>query len=319
MENIRFTYGINRYDGEWRNGVWNYVAPIQVGPVGWDDYVSVLHEASNVMRAPEEKDRECYWVSPMLLGDSAERRLQANIDRLAAFAAGDLDAQGWTLNKLNERLDGFAHLFYTTTSSRPWHQRWRIMVQLDREISVQEHGAVWNFLNELFDEQLDQKTRNVNRIYYVPAKWIGADNVFTPFVGQPICVDTILEYYEPVDLAVYTPITELHGHRVTPDGCEIITDGMIREFTASPPGGRFWTLLCSAAARYQSNGWTLSADSLCSAAMQVSLTYGPGVKRQNPVREAARALAWAESTVLPLTPLERLQSRMQWQLRNGRV
>jgi hypothetical protein len=80
---------------------------------------------------------------------------------------------------------------------------------------------------------------------------------------------------------------------------------MEQKFAMSSPGGRFWTLLCQSVVWHAENQWELADRELCDAATAVSNVYA-GVKRQNPLREAQRALAWANATVVPKSPLERL-------------
>jgi hypothetical protein len=310
---IRFTHGINRFDTRWIDGQKHYIPPEQFGAT-WSNYVDLLRSYAAVPRLSHQKDKTCPWTSPMLLGSDGEGRGIDNVTGVAAFASVDLDAPGWTLDKLNNRLDGFRRIFYTTTKSRPTHQRWRIIVMLDREITIEEHGPVWNFMNDIFDSQLDAQTKNVNRILYVPAQWVGADNIFVGYDGDAIGVDSILNHYKPVEIAIYDPISDLLGAVEAPDGTEIVTARMVQDFITASPGGRFWKLLCAAAARHRRHGWGLSAADLCAAAMQVSLTYAPQVHRQNPLREASRALAWVAANIQPEPPLTRLRDRIRWQL-----
>ncbi len=313
---IRFTFGINRFDTQWIGGQRHYVSPERFS-ASWSEYVDVLRGYAAIPRQPWEKDKSCPWTSPMLLASDGEGRGMDNVIAVGSFACVDLDASGWTLGRLSARLDGFERLFYTTTKSRPQHQRWRIIIRLDRELTVEEHGAIWNFLNDLFDGQLDSQTKNVNRILYVPALWTDADNIFEAYDGDPISVDTILEHYEPVEIATYQPIVSLLGDVIVPDGTEIITSGMIQSFAAASPGGRFWKLLCAAAARYRRQGWALPAGDLCEEALRVSLMYAPSVRRTNPLREATRALAWVDANIQFEPPLMRAQNRIKWRLRHS--
>jgi hypothetical protein len=42
----------------------------------------------------------------------------------------DIDAEGWSQDRLDTTLGGVRRISYTTTKSRPEHQRWRVIVAL---------------------------------------------------------------------------------------------------------------------------------------------------------------------------------------------
>ena len=307
----RFSFGINRYDTKWvgppKNRQRIYVPPDTSGQVSFAEYTELLHEASHIRRWPVEKDRSCPWTAPFLLGAEGEGRGMDNVVGVSCHASFDLDAPGWTLERLTRALRGLRYVLYTTTSSRPDHQKWRIVVQSTREMSCEEYGALWQFVDEALDHALDHRTHNANRILFTPAKWYGgADNIFWVADGEPLSVDDVLAAgFAPVAVETYPPIEGIDG-RQRPDGRTIITENMEQKFATSSPGGRFWTLLCQSAVWHAENEWELGDRELCDAAMTVSNAH-VRVKRQDPLREAQRALAWASATVVPKSPLERLR------------
>jgi hypothetical protein len=309
---LRIAFGINRFDTKWV-GVWPnrqrvYVPPEQTGFVAWDEYVELLREHSTVVRHPAAKDSTCNWTAPFILGAEGEGRRMDNIVGVSGFASFDLDQPGWSYERLTRKLRGLRYVLCTTTNSRPFpNQRWRIAIELDRELTVAEYGAVWTFVDDAVGGALDQKTHNANRILFVPSRWIGADNIFHSQDGEPLSVDAILATgYQPTEIETLQPIKVI-GSRERPDGRTIITENMEWRFSTSTPGGRFWTLMCQSAIWHAENAWQLSDKELCDAAMSVSQTYAPSVKRQDPLREAQRALAWAANTVVPKSALERLR------------
>jgi hypothetical protein len=167
----------------------------------------------------------------------------------------------------------------------------------------------------MHDHALDQKTHNCNRLLFVPARWIGADNIFHVMDGEPLPVDDILAAgYQSVPIETYEPV-EVIGVIQRPAAKQIITENMERKFAeAAPHSGRFWRIMCQAAKWHLENEWELTDQELCDAALAVSQTYAPGIKRQNPLREAQRALAWAQANVAPKSALERLRDNHRYYL-----
>jgi len=302
---VYFSFGLNTFDDH----------PQTVND-DWDAYIGLLREAHTIQREATdyEKRHRTPWTAPFILWDDGEGRGMDNVREMGAFASFDLDKPGWTLDRINSKLHGFRRAIHTTTKSRPTHQRWRIIVKLNRLYTIEEYGAVWHFFNDLLDGALDAQTKNANRILYMPAQWQGADNVFVEYDGAEISVDDVLQNYFPTEVCIAPSVYELTGIRLPPVGIEIFTPGMINQFRISNPGGRFWKLLVSAATRFKRGGWNLSVDDLTYAAMSVSHMCAPGVKRYRPEREAARALGWVEANIVTMTPLEKLRDRSRWLL-----
>jgi hypothetical protein len=192
---MKVTFGVNSYDG-YRDPFNTFIPePILTVDLTWSTYVRILRYVASVPRLPCEKETDTKWSAPMILGNAGHRRAD-NIIGMSAFVGGDLDAPGWTMERLRGKLAGLRCVVHTTTHSRPEHQKFRIIVALDREHGVPEYPAVWGYLNHLLDDALDIKTRNIGRILYFPGQWEGADNQFASFPGEPLAVATCLAWQE---------------------------------------------------------------------------------------------------------------------------
>ena len=257
------------------------------------------------------------WFAPFVLKPGAINRKIPSIDYLTNFISVDIDARGWTIERITEKFHNIHFIAYTTTKSKPEWQRWRVVFFTSREYSVEEHGAIWNYLNDKFDKNIDAKTKDASRISYVPAKWIGSDNQFHIKDGEYLNVDDILINYKPIEIKpVLEPISKIQGEKITGD---IFTKKMVDDFISAPEGGRFYHLLCSAASYFCRNGWQLSAHELCQEALKISRTYAPKKNRNNAILEAEKALAWATNNVKPMTALERFNSKRIGKLKRGNV
>ena len=289
---------------------------VDIQLLGFSNLVEFLVALSQEVRTPDQKS-EREWIAPFILKPGSTRRIAENISHFVRFIAIDIDAPGWTFDRILSRMNGLEFIAHTTTKSRPDHQRWRVIAFLSREYTVTEHASVWHFMNDKFDRDIDKNTKDKTRISFAPAQWVGADNHMHQVAGALLNVDEILASHPVAD--VRTPqlaVTELPVLGPPPDGLEIVTQGMVTEFMASPPGGRFWKLLCSAAVRCAANGWRVSSDELCRAALLVSPTDASGERRVTPEREASRALAWAATNIQAQTPMDRIRSRSRWHLQH---
>ena len=294
---LRYTWGINSFDTRRAD----YVPPI-LNISTWEQYLDRLQVYSCIPRLPETKQYNTPWTAPFLI-PPGQRRTKENVMGSAAFLSVDLGVAGWTIARLNDRFNGFARCCYTTTTSRPDWQRWRVVLLLDREVSahwdepsqswIGEYVSFWRFVNDLLDGELDHRTCNCNRILYVPARWEGADNVFVRYKGIALPVDDVLAAY-PVTKPQPVLIVDVADMKAAPDGAPVVTDRMVAAYQSGAKGGRYWKLLISAAARFRSHGWELTADELHNAAV-----FAVGRQDRDARREAEKAIIWAQCHCQP--------------------
>jgi hypothetical protein len=178
-------------------------------------------------------------------------------------------------------------------------------------MTVEEHGAVWRAINMGMDDAIDLKTKNCNRLSYVPARWTGADNLFLVHAGAPLNVDDLIALAPPAPEAVmqFDSDTIIEGVEARGD---LITRKMIADYATKPRGGRLYDMMCKDAARCKWLGWALEADELAEAALLVSTTFEPRRTRPNIESEAAHAIAWANNNVEEMSAMEKLRRRIQW-------
>src|SRR5690348_11661034 len=99
----------------------------------WDTLVRFLAAERGVIRPATKwaKENQTPWGAPFVLGNLGHRR-RSNVVDCGECIGFDLDKPGWTLARLDRRLSGVRRVVYTTTQSTPVHQRWRIILALDR-------------------------------------------------------------------------------------------------------------------------------------------------------------------------------------------
>lgn len=281
--------------------------------VSFAEFAEHLLLCAEIMRAPNDKD-SWHWVSPMILRAGATQRRNSDIVRMAAWFAADLDDGNYQLSDLKLRLLGSAWIAWTTTNSHPAAMRWRVIQRLDEEYDPQDHPRLVRWYQAKFPESRFsiEKTRNPSRIYYAPAAWEGATNLFHTEYGHAAKVSAILAMVPPIEDSTAATATAT-VERTAPNGTAIITQHMLEAAQSKPVGGRMYAMLCQAAKRYRLNGWTLTAQELADEGRLASEMFAPGKARSDIDREAQRAIDWAQRNVTPQSPLERMRARILWE------
>jgi hypothetical protein len=238
---------------------------------------------------------------------------------MSDWFGADIDHANWTLARLLRYVGSLACVIYSTTRSTASERRLRLLMPLSRDTSVEEFSGVWRAINLLFDGELDQCTKNCNRLHYLPAAWIGGNNEYHCQGGDVLDVEQLLQVCPPEPPVYYAAVFQADGVRA-PDGTEIITQAMIERQMSGLGGGRFIRLLCAAAARYKANGWLLTPSELTNAALSVSPRDSSGIARAvSAYREAERAIDYINQRVETLSPKDRVIANLKWRWQQQEV
>jgi hypothetical protein len=296
-------------------GLTQFESPgLKISDCEWQDIVD-LCDAKRVIKRQQTEKWQSGWLSPAILRDGAKSRLIADVVRMASWIGLDIDHANWSLRTLLRYLGSLSCMIYSTTRSTSLERRWRVLLPVSREMTPAEYAGVWSVLNNLLDGVVDIKTRNLNRLHYLPATWIGGNNEYHVQDGATLDVDELLAICPPEEQDHMSCGEIFHADGVSaPDGTEILTQSIIdRHVIQGKVGGRFFKLLCAAATRYKANGWALSASELANAALLVSPKDSSGMNRAlGAYREAARAISWIDSRVEIVSAQDRLVNLMKW-------
>jgi hypothetical protein len=298
---MRLLYGDNQYD-----------TPGVSIDTDWEDLVMWCADKRTTVRQRSDKWK-AGWVWPMTIHPHFTSRKITDAATMSSLIGLDVDKAGWRSSVILSYLRGVACIVYSTMNSTEEAPRWRIPIRLSRDLTIAEFAGVWRACNIIMDDQVDEKTKNCNRLHYMPAQWIGGNNEFHVQDGSALDVDTLLQVCPPEEPAFYATAEAFDGV-MPPDGDVIITEAIYQRYiVAGSAGGRFWKMLLAAATRYKCNGWALSASDLANAALRYSRVDSSGMRRgSNALHEAERAIASINCRVSTPTALDRLHDRLKW-------
>ena len=82
---------------------------------------------------------------------------------------------------------------YSTASSTDDHPKFRIVFNTDTPIVATKLRHFWYALNQELNEIGDAQTKDLARMYYIPADYDGASNFFYRNSGEPIDLAVLLD------------------------------------------------------------------------------------------------------------------------------
>jgi hypothetical protein len=126
-------------------------------------------------------------------------RANGNVIEWSGWAALDVDNhifEGDLKNELYSRFGNWDYICYSTASSTVAQPKFRLVFQLTRSVGASEIKHFWFALNTEFGCMGDTQTKDLSRMYYVPAQYPGANNFIFSNRGNPIDVDAILSKHK---------------------------------------------------------------------------------------------------------------------------
>ena len=160
----------------------------QVSLKSWSDFKDLLYSLSKI---PETK-KTASLISPAIY-TTGTTRSNDNVEywgKWAAVDVDDFDTGGYPLDELLvSKFYNYNYVCYSTASSTVDLPKFRIVFELTRRVEREEIRHFWHALNTELGEIGDRQTKDLSRMYYVPAAYIDAHNFIFSNVGEPVDPD----------------------------------------------------------------------------------------------------------------------------------
>lgn len=277
--------------------------PWHLPQVGFDELVKLLIETATDSDPSEKTEQTC--VSPATYGRGKTRSRENAISW--NWFAGDIDNKhgncfGTSMDEAIAVLDGLgaAWFAYTTASSQPDAECFRIMFPLDRPVPNAEFADVWQAFSRMLP--LDPATKDISRIFIVPRHWRGRVNRMEhDLTGLPVCVDEVLRRFPAPQLKeVSRPTASKVSDIPRRSDCPMpsldapyVPDTALAQALSAPSGGRMYRFLVAVAFSALRLRYDISVADL--EAIGRELAFQLGRNTSDIARDARRAHDYAAS------------------------
>ena len=154
----------------------------------------------NVSKEPGVKggNNSSALLSPALyIKDST--RSNRNVDGWSRWCAVDVDDFDIFTGELHHNLQticgGYNFVCYSTASSTPVQPKFRLVFPLTRELDKEEIPHFWYAFNKHLKDIGDKQTKDLSRMYYVPAQYPDACNFIFDNEGDDVDPDYIMSQW----------------------------------------------------------------------------------------------------------------------------
>jgi len=185
MDNLNLTIFRNKYDNK---------TDKVMSLTGFTDFENLLYQLSEVKR---EGKHDSYLISPACYAEGTNRRCNDNVTGWSTWAAMDVDEHNFSTENLQDELynwfGNFNYVCYSTASSSRTLPKFRMVFPISRPIEGTRVHHFWYALNRELGGLGDPQTKDLSRMYYIPATYTGAYNfIFSNHSGVAIDPDVLM-------------------------------------------------------------------------------------------------------------------------------
>tara|TARA_B110000285_G_scaffold231620_1_gene300758 strand:+ start:107 stop:1048 length:942 start_codon:yes stop_codon:yes gene_type:complete len=165
--------------------------------VNYKDFKSFEKTLYQLAAKPLAGKHDAMLMSPATyLPDTT--RANANVVNWGGWCAIDVDdheSTGDLKNELASRFGSLYYICYSTASSTKSLPKFRLVFPIIRPIEVSEIKQFWYSLNTKLGELGDRQTKDLSRMYYIPADYANAHNFIFTNVGDYINPDELMKEF----------------------------------------------------------------------------------------------------------------------------
>lgn len=285
----------------------------------WEKFESLLYNVSKEegykpAKGEKPKRKPSPLISPAIYKPNTTRA-NDNVVAWAGWAAVDVDDhkfEGNLKDELRNRFGKYYYVCYSTASSTSDLPKFRLVFPLTTQVEQQRIRHFWYALNAELGSIGDIQTKDLSRMYYVPAKYPGANNFIFTNTGDFIDPFDLMgkhEYVEKSNVgmidklppAIRDALLKERANRLTNtdiqwtnyDNCPFVSTKMIDEYTKISGTGwyhKMYQLMVSIASSAVRQNYPITSKEIAILCRQLDMATGNWYKSRPLEKEADRAL-----------------------------
>ena len=176
----------------------------------WDKMCLLLYELSN-KKGEKGGNNSSALISPAIFHKDGTRS-NKNVNKWGSWACLDCDSfildgasdiQHTNLDLLTKQLydlfGAYEYVCYSTASSTTKKPKFRLVFPLTKEVYSKDLSHFWFAMNKEFKEIGDEQTKDLARMYYVPAQYPNAFNFYFRNSGITLDPQMLMEKHSYIE------------------------------------------------------------------------------------------------------------------------
>ena len=283
----------------------------------WEEYEELLYSLSEQPGyKPKKGERKngSPLITPATYAEGTTRA-NKNVVSWASWVAMDIDEYEGSFEETIETFKGNRFVCYSSASSSKEKPKFRIVFPLTKAVESEKIKHLWFAVNQEYNSLGDPQTKDLSRMYYVPAQYPNAYNFIFTHEGPFLDPDELMKKHDFVNKSSHSfsdkfPESiqkELDKHYAskltntnivwsTYRDCPFVNKQLISEYTTINQTGWYhhmYRIMMSIAANAIRRGYPINPQEIENLVREIDRDNG-GWYKGRPVRvEAARAIEFA--------------------------
>ena len=158
----------------------------------FDEFEAILYKLSESTKYPTKKDAPL--LSPAIYQPDTTRA-NDNVVGWGGFGILDIDDYEGDMKDIESKYDKYRYVCYSTASSTVEFPKFRLVFPLTCNVDTDDIKHFWYALNKEIGDIADAQTKDLSRMYYVPAKYKDSFNFIFSHDGDIMDPNDLMEKY----------------------------------------------------------------------------------------------------------------------------
>ena len=224
----------------------------------WEMFVDTMRQISEVVgykpSAGDYENRQGL-ISSGVYANQGDMRSNDNIIGWDMVVL-DIDDSDKTLDYIQNKFKAFNYIMYSSASCTFDKLKMRVIIPLDKRAPKERLGQIWHAIQVWSEGLIDEQTKDMSRMQYVPARYTNKGDQYNHFFIQNVGInlpwDKLIAKFPSVPpeekfkklnpmknlkRKMFTNNNELPNFNIQSPDCKLVNDYMIKEYMMVPAGG----------------------------------------------------------------------------------
>jgi len=282
----------------------------------FEDLLYSLSEKPGYKPKKDERKNGSPLITPACFAENTTRK-NINVLSWAGWAALDIDDYTGSFENAASAFNDYTHVCYSSASSTVEKIKFRIILPMNKHIGAEKIKHLWYALNKEFNNLGDPQTKDLSRMYYVPAKYPNSNSFIYSGPSKTLLDPDMLMLRHPYISSLKTSSfsdklpqeIRLKIQKYKKEGlhnmnfkwtnyldCPFVNKNMINEYRTIHNAGwysKMYKIMLNIASNAMRRGYPITSKEISSLCQQIDRDTGGWYKNRPMEVESARAIECA--------------------------
>ena len=276
----------------------------------FDEFEQVLYKLAKSKKFKQKKDAPL--ISPATYVESS-KRANANVVAWGGFGIVDVDDYVGNIEDIHKQYEEYKYVCYSTASSTKENPKFRLVFPLTKWVDNEQIKHFWYALNKEIGDIADAQTKDLSRMYYIPATYEGAYNFIFSHDGKVMDPEVLMEkhryistsdsFFDRLPEAIRNGLIEhrkqqLNNKDFSWSGyrdCPFVNQRQIEEYKQITDTGwyyKMYQIMVTVAGNATKRGYPITAQEIAYLCRDLDNDTGGWYGKRDMVKEADRAIEY---------------------------